>query len=243
MTSLSRREFLGWSLATAGVVCAGETAWAEPDWKSEVISPRAVTGQDRVAQPGIWALEVRLKPVRMVEVEVKDAKTGKAKREVVWYLCYRAFNRVGDGWTPSEDTPKAPMFVPEVTLLTEFKGKTSTYLDSVVLAAQQAINTREKWRYKNAVEIIGPVPDALPAGQKGTSLDGIACWRGVDPNTDRFRVFLSGFSNGYIVGKDPDGKEIVQRKTLVQEFWRPGDQFEIKETEIRRSKDPVWLFR
>ena len=38
----------------------------------------------------------------------------------------------------------------------------------------------------------------------------------------------------------PDGKELIQRKTLVQEFWRPGDEFDQNEQEIRVVETPKW---
>ena len=54
---------------------------------------------------------------------------------------------------------------------------------------------------------------------------------------------MTGFSNGYEVTKGPNGDEIVLRKTLVQEYWRPGDELLQDEREIRSVGEPQWIYR
>src|SRR6266480_792088 len=98
MQHLNRRQFLENSLIAAG-------AWAAlPRIGSAAILPGIetvvaplITGEERNAQPDIWALEVNFKPIRMILVELPDAKTGKTSKELVWYLAYRAVVRSSSG--------------------------------------------------------------------------------------------------------------------------------------------------
>ena len=68
-------------------------------------------------------------------------------------------------------------------------------------------------------------------------------FRGIDPKTDYFTVYMSGFSNGYKLGPGPNDSQVVKRKTLVQRYWRPGDQFDEEEVEFRVKGDPFWIYR
>ena len=38
-------------------------------------------------------------------------------------------------------------------------------------------------------------------------------------------------------------KPIVWRKTLLQRFWRPGDQFDRQEKEYRFVGEPEWIYQ
>ncbi len=40
-----------------------------------------------------------------------------------------------------------------------------------------------------------------------------------------------------------DDEVIVWRKTLMQDFWRPGDAFDQNEREIRHKTLPLWIYR
>lgn len=40
-----------------------------------------------------------------------------------------------------------------------------------------------------------------------------------------------------------DDGVIVWRKTLTQDFWRPGDSFDQNEREIREKTKPLWIYR
>jgi hypothetical protein len=78
-------------------------------------------------------------------------------------------------------------------------------------------------------------------------------WRNVDPDADFFSVFMQGFSSGYRQTTGPDGKPLIWRKTIMHEYWRPGDEAEQREREIRRldepkpsdqpRHDPRWVYR
>jgi hypothetical protein len=246
MAHLNRRQFLEGSLAAAGAVMAGVDrvrADIAPGVETR-IAPQ-ITGEERARQKDIWALEVNFKPVRMISVDVPGGKSGKTNRELVWYLAYRAVNRP-ESTTPgdSDRADERPIFVPEFTLATEDRNKQQIYPDRILPAALAAIVKRERYKYKNAVDIVGQLPPVTPPdARRWASLDGVAMWRGVDPDSDFFTVYMAGFSNGYIAMPGPDGKEVVQRRTIVQKFWRPSDRFDQNEQEIRLKDEPHWIYR
>lgn len=247
MAILNRRQFLEGSLAAAGLYLGGSSlgrADIAPGVETR-IAPQ-ISGEERARQKDIWALELNFKPVRMISVDVSNPKTGKSTRELVWYLAYRAVTRPDSG-VPEQDSDKPaerPMFVPEFTLVTEERGKQEIYPDRILPAAMAAIVKRERHNYKNGVEIVGPLPPVTPPKErKVASLDGVAMWRGVDPDADFFTVFMTGFSNGYTVMPGPDGKELVQRRTVMQKFWRPSDRFDQNEQEIRLKEEALWIYR
>jgi hypothetical protein len=255
MAEYSRRDFLRTAAGAVGTGAIGVgasgvgtgTAWAGPFPAGvESTASALVSGDERSRQTDIWALEVHFKPVRMEYVDLPvPGGTGATQKTLVWYLCYRAVNRLTLGATVDE-TPaeQRPLFVPELTLVTESDDSQKVYFDRVIPVAQRAILARERHPYKNSVEIVGPIPPQTPPGSKTEqSLDGLAIWRGVDPKTRRFKVFFSGFSNGYQVVAAPDGESLIQRKTLVQSFWRPADEFDQKESEIRIDGGAKWVYR
>lgn len=253
MNELPRRDFLStaiWATA-AGAMWRAESGLAAPAPGVERTATAQASAEERLRQPDIWVMEVTLRPLRMIRVNLPNPKTGKVTEKLVWYLCYRATNRPIEVKTPLNELPpadqvlakKTQVFVPEFTLITDDDGKQLSYIDSVMPAAQPLINERERGQYKNSIEIVGSVPAPVPVGTTGKSLQGVAMWRGIDPTADRFRVFMTGFSNGYLVTKGPDGQEIVQRKTLVQEYRRPGDEIDQDEREIRSVGDPLWIYR
>ena len=87
---------------------------------------------------------------------------------------------------------------------------------------------------------MGAIPELTDADAKlEKSIYGVATWRGVDPETDFFKIFMTGFSNGYIkVGNDR-----IDRRTIVQEYRRPGDNVDEVQREIRAIGHPEWIYR
>src|SRR5437667_11479483 len=87
MQHLNRRQFLDRSLLAAGALLAlPQTGFSEIAPGVETVAAPLITGVERVDQPDIWAMEVNFKPVRMIQAEVTDPKTGKTAKELVWYL-------------------------------------------------------------------------------------------------------------------------------------------------------------
>jgi hypothetical protein len=246
MQSFTRRRFLEASCLAAGswmLTPRSLSAAVAPG--VETVAAPLIAAEESTSQPDIWAMEVRFKPVRMVYAEMTDAKTGKSGKELVWYLAYRAVMRQSSRPPASSEGQEGPhVFVPELTFVTEDQGKTQIYPDRILPQGQAAINKRERHKYKNSVEIVGPLPPVTPDNARAIkSLDGVATWTGIDPDTDFFAIYFTGFSNGYKIVPGPDGKEGVLRRTLVQKFWRPSDRFDQSEDEIRLKGEPSWIYR
>lgn len=246
MQSFSRRQFLETSCLAAGAWMIGPRGLSAAIAPGvETVAAPQITGEETAAQPDMWALEVRFKPLRMIYTELTDPKTGKSAKELVWYLAYRAVARKSSHIPEVDEGQELrPIFVPEFTFVTEDGGKQQVYPDRVLPQAQAAINKRERYKYKNSVEIVGPLPAVTPEGSKAIiSLDGVATWTGIDPTTDFDTIYFTGFSNGYKKVPGPDGKSLALRRTLMQKFWRPSDRFDQSEDEIRLKGDPSWIYR
>ncbi len=231
-------------------------AYAQTPKRGEVFinSSTASSGEERTSQSNLWVLDVYYKPMRMIRVELTNPKTGEKKLEHVWYIAYRVVHRKS-GERVDEKAPKneidppvsSPLFIPEGTLVVTDNDRQEVFPDQVIPEALAAINKREKANYKTAVSVVAPLPEAseLGSGDDG-AMAGVMMWRGIDPEADRYTVFLTGFSNGIRKVNGPDGNPIIQTKTIMQKYWRRGDRFDLKEPEtIADPQDPEshWIYR
>jgi len=293
---------------------------AEPTQGFNTITPAAATVQEIDYQYNFWVLEVHFKSLRMIEVPTRSAESGASAKQLIWYLVYKAIRRPqaqghdGQDLVPNNSfapEPLPPIFAPELILVTNDNGVQKTFHDEVLPQAQAAIMRRERLELKNVVDVVGPLPPATPDDVKSNGSEnaiyGVAMWRGVDPDTDYFKVIMTGFSNGYKYVQGPvayqDLKQLaaqgqlrmsdqvwdvqsdwqgagevenlfddsktppenvdqtqwfcsvpsdhlqvqnppeIWRKTLIQEYWRPGDRFDQSEFEIRHRGAPVWTYR
>ena len=211
------------------------------------------TAKERSDQPRFWIMEVEFKPMRLIWVSMKDKASGTIKKQPVWYLCYRAIRRpvtrIGVSGlipkNPPNPEPGQPFFIPEFTLITNDGKAPGIFSDVLIPVAQKEIQKIEERNFKNTVQIVAKLPEASdkPFAEAKNVFHGVAMFRGMDPRTDRFTVIMSGFSNGYEQTKGPDGNPIVLRKTIRQEFWRPGDKFDQESKEFRFTGDPKWFYR
>ena len=224
----------------------------------EVTAPATATVEELNGQRDLWVMEVELKPLRLIQAEVTDPKTGEKRNELIWYLVYKATNRAlksppaKPGLSPVNnlDAPPGPaLFVPSLTLIAEEQGRQTVLPDVVIPEAQAAIARREMRgadaavELKNSVDVVQPVPPAVPAGDRGAQpIYGVAMWRGIDPRATNFRVLASGFSNGFRRSAGPSGEPLVLRRDLQVDFWRPGDEFALTEREFRFKGEPAWVY-
>jgi hypothetical protein len=209
----------------------------------------------------VWSLEFSFKPLRMMYVDVPQP-SGKMQRKLIWYLVYRVRN-TGEALTTVEepDGSRSPkmiqgkpvQFIPQFVL--ESQDVTASgerihkaYLDRLIPAAMESIRRRETPGrvLLNSVEMSQkqiPVADARSDG----GVWGVAIWEDVDPRLDFFSVYVSGLTNAYqwfnppgaYKAGDPPGKgRRFVRKTLQLNFWRPGDEVQEDETEIRFGVPP-----
>jgi hypothetical protein len=216
----------------------------------------AIATAEELAQGDLWVMQVDFKPMRLMRVETRDPKTGERREETIWYVVYRAVNKPlkaageADPRTPvnNYDPPPGPsLLVPEFELVSDDNNVQRVYPDVVLPEAEAAIAGREmrggdqQNALKNSVAIVQPVLPADDAGAK--PIYGVAMWRGVDPTIDNFKVYASGFSNGYKEVKGPDGKPVILRREIVLDFWRPGDEFDLTEREFQFRSQPRWVYR
>lgn len=199
----------------------------------------------------VWCLEFSFKPLRMVELNVD----GQSK--LVWYLVYRVRNTgqvlkpvEGEGGIYTAESAKGgpvrflPKFILESNDRTaDGKRVGKGYLDRILPSAVAAISQRETSgrRLLNSVEISQqPIP--VSDERIDRSVWGVATWTDIDPRIDFFSVFVGGLTNayrwedvsgGYRAGDPPGkGREFV-RKMLQLNFWRPGDELNQTEEELR----------
>ncbi|QDT37292.1 hypothetical protein [Stratiformator vulcanicus] len=225
-----------------------------------VTAEPSVSGEELTTQTDLWVLEVDLKPARLIRVGITDPKSGEKTEELIWYLVYRVKNRALK--TPPEtpdldpvnvydDPPGPSLIIPRFLLVTQDGDAPVSHFDVTIPEAQAAIERREMrgdlkdTKLNNSVSIVQPIPKRLAEGEKPDRDDviyGVAMWRNIDPETDFFRVALEGFSNGYQEMKGPGGQPMILRRVLVQDFWRPGDQFEEEEKEFQFKGGPRWLY-
>jgi hypothetical protein len=205
----------------------------------------------------IWYLEFQFKPVRMIEVDVPQAD-GRMRRKLIWYVVYSVTNpgkvmpseEGPDGKFRLQDSGKPIRFIPEFRLYSHEFGK--WYQDRVIPMALGPIGTREdpKRKFYNSVEMA-----ARPI-KPGETVWGAVTWEDVDPRIDRFSIYVNGLTNAYrwqdtpgaYKPDDPLGKgRTFVRKALKLNFWRPGDEFDEHEKEIRYGipgeLDYEWVYR
>jgi hypothetical protein len=227
-------------------------AW-KPEYTSASETLQGMSGNVKFRRE-IYCLEFSFKPMRMIEVDVPVA-AGGTERRLVWYLVYSVRN-TGQTLKPVEGEngvfTTAPgkggpvRFMPQFVLESQDRqaagGRVSkSYLDRVIPAAVAAISQRETpgRMLLNSVEIAKqpiPVSDRIDR-----SVWGVATWIDIDPRIDFFSVFVGGLTNAYR-WKDPanfkpgdppgKGRQFVY-KTLQLNFWRPGDELQPNEREIR----------
>jgi hypothetical protein len=207
----------------------------------------------------IWALQFRCKPMRMIFVDLPQP-SGMMQRKQIWYMIYSVTNAgktmrpipkegSAEGEFDVEYIDKPIRFVPSLLLYCPQLDK--SYPDRVIPAAMGPIRTREdpNRTFFNSIEIVRDI-------QVGETVWGVATWEDIDPRTDRFSVFVGGLTNAYRwsdeAGKFKPGSPLgtgrrLQRKTLKLNFWRPGDEFDPKEREIRfgvpGEVDYEWVYR
>ncbi|MBL4884435.1 MAG: hypothetical protein JKY95_07860 [Planctomycetaceae bacterium] len=214
--------------------------------------PPTASGVERNRQASLWVMEVDIKQMRLIWVDMPDAKTGEVKPELFYYLCYRGINRPVAVPATRETQPKnrldsepgPAIFIPEFTLIPTDTDNKQEFIDVIVPEVVEQINKKERRKYKNSVTVVGAVPKATTEKiNDDNAIYGVAVFRGINPEIDRFTIYMNGFSNGYEVTEGPDGEPLVNRKTIMQKVWRPGDEFDPESLELSYVGDPEWVFR
>jgi hypothetical protein len=234
------------------------------EWKPK-LSPESRTlrqmATSTVFRREIWCLEFTFKPVRMMWVDVPQ-RNGRMERKLIWYMVYHVKNTGGNlAPTPQDDGShvikrqgRDVRFFPTFVLESHEYGK--SYLDRVIPVAARAIQQKEDPRRPllNSVDVgsklISVSPDLVDR-----SVWGVATWEDVDPRIDTFSVYVQGLTNAYQwedskefkPGDPPTAGRQLAQKTLMLNFWRPGDQFVEDQRVIRYGipgqVDYRWVYR
>jgi len=210
----------------------------------------------------VWCLEFTFKPVRMLWVDVPQP-SGKMQRKLIWYLLYHVTNRgqhlhskrTEDGTFEIAHVDSDIRFIPEFVL--ESQEYKKSYLDRLIPVAIEEIRRKEDphRRIYDSVEISAL---KIPVSSDGLdrSVWGVATWEDVDSRIDYFSISIQGLSSAYrwtdqpaeFHPGDPPGKgRVLTEKTLVLNFWRPGDEFAEDQRVIRYGMpgkvDYTWVYR
>jgi hypothetical protein len=137
----------------------------------------------------------------------------------------------------------APVFSLEIhnALRKEVEGSTKLSVEQYIPIVLPAIRARED---KNR-EFLNSVQMPQKELRVGETVWGVATWQDVDPNNVWFSVYVEGLTNAYRFADDPakyaaykkgtgDGQfREIRTKVLKINFWRPGDEFTVKENQVR----------
>ncbi len=218
-----------------------------------------------------WCLEFTFKPPRVIMVD-EPQPGGKMQRKPIWYMVYHVKNTGKHiGYDPQPDgtyAPKnediemrfLPLFILEAIEFDAAKKKkriSKAYLDRLIPVAWEPIQQKEDPNRKllNSVTIGGrPIP--LSTDREDNSVWGVATWEDLDPKIDFFSISIQGLSNafkwvdppgGYQAGGPPGTGRVMTQKTLVLNFWRPGDEYLEQERPVHfgisGEVDYEWVYR
>lgn len=185
----------------------------------------------------VWGLEFVFKPMRYVLVDIPQ-NSGKMIQKPIWYQVFYVVNR---GTEPVR-------FIPRFVL--HDKEQDLYYNDRVIPVANEPIRKREDPNRKllNTVQL--SQMEIPPSTDADVEVWGVVTWEDVDPRCDRFAVYIQGLTNAYKGFDVQENGETVRkytRKTLLLNFWRPGDEFFTDEREIRfgdpTDLDYEWVYK
>jgi len=204
------------------------------------VKPQAnVQDTDDVTAPDskVWVLDFKFKDLRLIKANVP----GRGQK-VCWYLWYQVINY---------NSKEPRTFIPDFELVTH--DRNTVHHDQILPAVQEAIRQIEDptdfLNMKNSVTMASePIPVSQRPELKAAlprPVTGVAIWDDVDPESNRYSIFVSGLSNGWSITDPiaPDTKPVVRRKTLQLNFRRLGDRFDMKSEEIRFVPPAQWLYR
>jgi len=185
-------------------------------------------------------LDFKFKDPRLIKVDIP----GRGQK-ICWYLRYQVTNHTGE--------PR--YFIPEFELVTT--DRNTVHYDQILPKVQRAVVQLEDptatdpddpetgyLKIRNSVTIArDPIPVSRPNAPK--AITGVAIWDDVDQDANRYSIFISGLSNGWVLTDDPQAadKPVVRRKTLQINFKRLGDKFFQKSEEIKFVGPPQWIYR
>jgi hypothetical protein len=206
----------------------------------------------------VWMLEFKYKPIRMIAADL-PGPNGRLQRKQIWYMVYQVTNpgkvfrsvekpedRLYKLVTEDKPVRFTPVFTLEVhdLLRKEVEGSTKAFVEQYIPLVLPAIRAREdkNREFKTSAQM------AVKELRVGETVWGVATWQDIDPNNVWFSVYVEGLTNAYKVAdnaanyaafiKDPKTNynvvfREIRTKVLKMNFWRPGDEFTVRETQVR----------
>lgn len=242
-------------VAAAMVACLSQDAQAQVTRGFDRTIPPTALNAEVIRQPSLQVMELQVKPMRLVYVDLPDSNTGDLKKTEVWYLVWRAINRPirkrqgNDNLAvnPLDPLPGPLQFIPGFTLVTyddpETEIPSQILSDEILPGAIKAIEKIERVQLNNTVSVIQDFPEPTdPEAEEQAWIYGVATWSSVDAKTDFFKVIMHGFTNGY-ENKGSVEEPDLWRKVVEQKFVRPGDEFDPNFREFQFKGDPNWLYQ
>jgi hypothetical protein len=103
---------------------------------------------------------------------------------------------------------------------------------------------------------IGTKPIPVSTEREDRSVWGVATWEDLDPRIDFFSVSVQGLTNAYkwidppgaySAGDAPGTGRVLLQRTLVLNFWRPGDEYNEADRTVHYGipgkVDYSWVYR
>ncbi|MGA2258982.1 MAG: hypothetical protein ABSG53_30295, partial [Thermoguttaceae bacterium] len=202
----------------------------------------------------VWMLEFKYKPIRMIWADI-PGPDARMLRKQIWYMVYQVTN-AGKVFRSVEQDDKlyklvtedkpvrfTPVFTLEIhdLLRKEMEGSAKVSVEQYVPIVLPAIRARED---KNR-EFLTSEQMPLKELRVGETVWGVVTWQDIDPNNVWFSVYVEGLTNAYKVSDDQTKYAAIRNRTgtspfreirtkvLKLNFWRPGDEFTVKETQVR----------
>jgi hypothetical protein len=215
----------------------------------------------------VFNLQFSFKPVRMMQVDIPQTN-GQMQRELIWYMVYSITNAGktmhpvadADGTYKIESVDQKTQFIPKFYLEgyrtrddMEKKKGGMVFDERVLPVAVAQIRQREDpaRRFLNTGEMCREIA-------VGDTVWGIVTFEKVNLNIRWFSIYVQGLTNAYQWVDDPsqfqDPNQVwvgkgrrMSLKTLKLNFWRPADEVNPHEEEIRFGMpggvDYEWVYR
>ncbi len=211
----------------------------------------------------VWSLEIKYKPVRMIPADIPGTDGKMLRKHIWYIVyqvtnpgkAYQPVEKddelnkldVSGKLYKLETVDKPVRFTPVFTLEThnllvkEKPGFSKAKVEQYIPVVLPAIRDRED---RNR-EFLTSQEMSEREIRVGETVWGVATWQDVDPNNVWFSVYVEGLTNAYKWNDDPAKYAAfkagtskapfreISTKVLKLNFWRPGDEFDVKETQVR----------
>jgi hypothetical protein len=227
------------------------------------VDPNFDFAKDVTFRHQVWMLDIKYKPMRMIWADIPSPEGRMLRKQIWYIVyqvtnpgkMYRPVEKddelnkldVSGKLYKIETADKPVRFTPVFTLEThnllakEKPGFSKAAVEQYIPIALPAIRDREDPKR----EFLSSQEMAQREIRVGETRWAVATWQDVDPNNVWFSVYIEGLTNAYKWTDDPakyaafrNGTSKVpfreiSTKVLKLNFWRPGDEFNVNENQVR----------